>query len=313
MSVDRVVGHPDYSSAGSSKFISEIWSAKMQKKFYNTCNLTAISNTDYQNEIKNQGDTVIIRGIPDISIGDYQKGMTLDIQHPEQAAVTMLIDKGKYFNIYVDDVDSVQSDIDLLNKFTDAAGRDNAIAVETDVLARMPADAHASNYGANAGAISAGFNLGASGSPIQITAANVLDYIVDCGTVLGENKVQDEDCWMLVPEWMAGLIQKSDLQDASLSGDSKSVLRSNLLGKIGRFNILKSNLLPTVAATTDASGFKCYYVMFGHKDATSFANQYIKVQKLTSELTFAQIVRGLNVYGSKVVNSQGLGYMYVRK
>ena len=112
---------------------------------------------------------------------------------------------------------------------------------------------------------------------------------------------------------MAGLIQKSDLKDASLAGDSKSVLRTNLLGKIGRFDILKSNLLPTVAATTEASGFQAFYVLFGNKDAVSFANQFEQIETLKSEKTFAKIVRGLNVYGYKVINSQGLGFMYVRK
>lgn len=196
MSLDRVSGHPDYSSAGSSKFIPEVWSSKMAKKYYHQTVLTYIANTDYEGSIKSQGDTVIIRGVPDITIGNYQKGQTLNIQHPEATAVTMLIDKGKYFNIYLDDVDKAQSDIKLLDKFTTAAARDNAIAVDTDVLGGIYSDAHASNIGATAGAISAGFNLGASGAPVQITKTNVLDYIVDCGTVLGENKVSDEDCWM---------------------------------------------------------------------------------------------------------------------
>ena len=275
--------------------------------------LTYICNTDHEGEIKAQGDTVIIRGIPDITIGDYQKGQTLTIQHPESVAVTMLIDKGKYFNIYMDDVDAAQADLPLLEKFTEAGSRDTAVAVDTDVLGSIYADAHADNIGTTAGAISADFNFGASGAPVQVTKTNVLDYIVDAGTVLGENKVQDEDCWMVVPEWMAGMIQKSDLKDASLSGDSKSVLRTNLLGKIGRFDILKSNLLPTVAAATESSGFKAYYVLFGNKDAVSFANQFIKTRKLISELTFAEIVRMLNVYGYKVVNPQGLGYIYVRQ
>jgi len=313
MSVDRVAGYPDYSSSGDSKFLPEIWTAKVQKKYYNKAVGTYIANNDYEGEIKGQGSMVTVRGIPDITIGDYQKGMLLDAQYPEVPAVTMYINKGKYFNIYLDDVDRVQSDLNLLNKFTEAGARDSAVAVDTDLLSGLAVDAHASNYGATAGAITGGFNLGATGAPIQITKSNILDYIVDCGTVLGENKVQDENCWMVVPEWMAGLIQKSDLKDASLTGDSKSVLRTNLLGKIGRFDILKSNLLPTVAATTEASGFQAFYVLFGNKDAVSFANQFEQIETLKSERTFMKIVRGLNVYGYKVINSQGLGFMYVRK
>ena len=313
MSVARAAGHPDYSSAGTSDFLPEIWTAKTQKKLYHNVVGTYIANNDFEGEIKNQGDTIIIRGIPDITIGNYQKGMTLDIQHPEQPSVTMLIDKGKYANIYLDEVDRVQSDLDLLNKFTTGASRDIAVAIDTDFLGGIYSSAHASNIGATAGAITGGFNLGASGSPVQITKTNVLDYIVDCGSVLGENKVTDEDCWMIVPEWIAGMIQKSDLADSSMSGDAKSILRTDVLGKIGRFNILKSNLIPTVAAATETSGFLSFYVMFGCKWAVSFATQIVKTQKLISELTIAEIVRMLNVYGYKVVNSAGLGYLYCRK
>lgn len=313
MSLSRVAGHPDYTRAGASKWLPEVWSTKIAKKYYNKTVLTYIANTDWEGEIKGQGDTVVIRGIPDITIGNYQKGMTLAIQHPESTAMTMLIDKGKYYNIYLDDVDAVQSDLPLLSKFTEAAARDNAVAVDTDVLGNIFADADSHNIGATAGAITSGFNFGVAGSPVQITKTNIIDYLVDAGTVLGENKVQDEDCWMVMPEWAAGLIQKSDLKDASLSGDSKSTLRTNLLGKIGRFDILKSNLLPTVASTADASGFQCFYILFGNKDAVSFAHQFVKTQKLDSELTFAQIVRGLNVYGYKVTKQEGLGYFYARQ
>jgi hypothetical protein len=313
MSLDRVAGHPDYTNDGSSKFIPVIWSAKVAKKYYNKTVLTYICNTDHEGEIKGQGDSVVINGVPDILIGDYQKGQTLKEDHPETPAVTMLIDKGKYFNIYVDDVDAVQSKPKLLEKFTEAAAKDSAVSVDTTVLSSIYSDAHASNCGATAGAISGGFNLGASGAPVQITKTNVLDYIIDCGTVLGENKVSDENCWMVIPEWMAGMIQKSDLKDCAMTGDAKSVLRSNLLGRIGRFDLLKSNLLPTVAAGTESSGFKSYYILFGNKDAVSHANQLTQVDKLKSERTFAQIVRGLTVFGTKVVVPQGLGYMYARQ
>ena len=313
MSIDRVAGHPDYTASGTTKWIPEVWSAKTKRKLYNKTVGNFICNNDYQGEIKNQGDTVIIRGIPDITVGNYQKGMTLDIQHPEEPAVTMYIDKGKYVNVYLDDVDAVQSDLPLLNKYTDGAGKDMGVAIDTDLLSGIYADAHASNCGATAGAITAGYNLGASGAPVQITKNNVLDYLVDCGTVLGENKVTDEDCWMVVPEWMAGLIQKSDLKDCSMTGDSTSVLRTDVLGKIGRFNLLKSNLIPYVAAGSEASGFQSFYVMFGCKWAVSFADQIVKTRKVVPSNTFAEAVQMLNVYGYKVVNPAGLGYMYVRK
>lgn len=187
------------------------------------------------------------------------------------------------------------------------------IAVDSAVLAGVAADANSYNYGATAGKISAGYDLGASGAPVQITKTNVTDYIDDCGTVLGENDVPEEGSWMVLPEWMGGMIRKSDVKDASMTGDSKSVLRTNVIGNLGRFTLYTSNQLPTVAAATDASGFKCYYVLFGNMDAITFAAQLTKTESLRSTESFDTIIRGLMVYGFKVVKGQSLGYMYVRK
>jgi hypothetical protein len=313
MSLDRVAGHPQYDYTGASKFIPQVWTKKLQKKFYPKTSLTYISNNDFEGEIKGFGDEVIIRGIPEITTAPYQKGSEVDVQYPESTATTLKINKGRACIIGCDDVDKVQSDLPLLNQWTEAAAKRNAIDIETDFLANIYTDAHASNYGATAGAITGKFNLGASGSPIQLTSTNIIDRLIDCGTVLGENNVSDEDCWMLVPEWVAGLIQKSDLKDCSMTGDSKSIIRTNVLGKYGRFNILKSNLLPYVAAGTESSGFQSFYIMFGHKFATTFANQFIKTEQARPSKMFATFVKSLNVYGYKVVNSQGLGYMYARQ
>jgi len=312
MSITRVAGHPDYSSAGTTKWIPEVWSRKIAKKYYPVTNLTAICNRDYEPEVKGFGDKVYIRSIADINTFHYQKGMTLPIQHPESPNLQLNIDHAEGYNIYLDDVDKVQQDIDQLNKFTEDAAKQLAKTIETDVLANVYADADSHNYGATAGAITGKFDLGASGAPKQITAVNSLHYIVDAGTVLGENDIPPNDCWMLVPEWVGGVIQKSDIKDASLTGDPASVLRTNVLGKVGRFNILTSNLLPTVAAATEASGYLSFYILFGNKDAITFANQVTNTRRLESELTMAQIVRGLMVYGYAVTAPKALGYIYCR-
>ena len=151
---------------------------------------------DNTTEIKKQGDKVYIRTIADVTVFDHQKGMTLPKQRPESPDVEMLIDKGKGWNILLDDVDKVQSDIDLLNKYTDDASKQIQISVDSSLLGAVYADASAYNCGATAGLVTAGYNLGASGAPIQITSTNIIDYIVACGGVLDEQNVPDEDRWM---------------------------------------------------------------------------------------------------------------------
>lgn len=268
---------------------------------------------DNTTEIKKQGDKVYIRTIADVTVFDHQKGMTLPKQRPESPDVEMLIDKGKGWNILLDDVDKVQSDIDLLNKFTDDAAKQIQISVDSSLLGAVYADASAYNCGATAGLVTAGHNLGASGAPIQITSTNIIDYIVACGGVLDEQNVPDEDRWMVLPSWMAVMLKSSDLKDASMTGDQKSVIRSGLLGMIDRFVIYQSNSVGSVAATTEASGFKSYYVLFGNKDAISFANQFTKTESLRSTESFDTIVRGLMVYGYKTIKPEALGYLYARK
>ncbi len=96
MAIARVAGHPDYTNAGDSRFIPVIWSSKLQEKFYLSTVFGSITNTTYEGEIKNQGDTVVIRATPDIAINDYEKGQKLNYERPESTAIEMTIDYAKY-------------------------------------------------------------------------------------------------------------------------------------------------------------------------------------------------------------------------
>lgn len=309
MSYPTAVGHPDYSSTGVNQFIPQIWSGKMQKKFYDYTVLSQLTNTDYEGEIKNQGDTVIIRTIPSITISNYVVGQKLDYERPANPSLTMTIDKGKSWAIELDDVMKVQSDISLLNKWTDDAAMQLKIAIETAFFADIYTGVHASNTGATAGVKSGAFNLGVAGTPVQVTKVNVLDYIVDCGSVLDEQNVPETGRWMVIPVWMANLIKKSDLKDASMTGDAKSPLRNGLLGMIDRFTLYNSNLLYHAVDT----GHDSYNVLFGTKDAVTFASQLTETETLRSQDTFADRVRGLNIYGYKAIKTEAYGRLYCYK
>ena len=298
-------GTPQYSGV----FIPEIWSGNLLVKFYSATVLAAISNTDYEGEIKDKGDKVIIRTTPDIIIRDYVKGQNLIIQRPESPTVELEIDHAKYFNFICDDIDRYQSDIDLMSDWSDDAGEQMKIEIDTEVLADIYADADSNNKGASAGKISGDINLGATGSPVAVTSANILGLIVDNGTVLDENDIPSEGRWGVIPAWMAGLIKKSDLKDASLAGDGTSILRNGRIGMIDRFTLYMSNLLTGVSD----SGNTCWHTMFGTKHALTFAAQMTKVERLTPESTFGKLVRGLNVYGYKVIKGQAMTDCYIRK
>ncbi len=310
MGMPLAPGHPDYTAAGTADFIPEIWSGKLQVKFYDATCLSQICNTDWEGEIKKMGDTVIIRSIPSITINDYVVGQKLSYERPQSPSLSLNINKGKYWGIELNDVMKVQSDLPLLDKWTDDAVQQLKIQVETGFFADsvIYAGCQAANRGATAGAKSASYNLGAATAPVQITKANVLELIVDCGSVLDEQSVPEEGRWMVIPTWMAGLIKKSDLKDVSLTGDGKSVLRNGRIGMIDRFTLFASNLLYSV---TDVG--TCYYSLFGTRTGISFASQITETEKLRNPYDFGDIIRGLKVYGYKPTKTEAYGVLYCKK
>lgn len=304
MAYPNAAGTPQYSGT----FIPEIWSSKLVENLYDATVLTSISNTNYEGEIKSMGDTVNIRLAPEVTIRPYTKGMTLTVERPEKPKIQLLIDQGEYFNCIEDDIDKIQSDIDLMQKWSQDASEKMKIAIDSKVLAGIIPDISALNQGLTAGRISGNINLGATGSPIQVTKTNVLDLIVDAGTVLDEANVAETGRYLVIPAWMAGLIKKSDLKDASLTGDSSTPLRNGRLGMIDRFTLYTSHNLNSVIDST----FRCFNVIAGVKDGLTFATQMTEMESMRSETTFGNLVRGVQVYGYKVVKGEQLARLYVR-
>ena len=315
-------GYTGYSGAGTSKFIPEIWSGTLQVKFYKSTVFGEIANTDWQGEIKSMGDKVHIRTVPNITINNYTSGLSLSNQVPTSTPLELNIDKGKYFAVIVDDVQEVQADVKLMDIFTNDAAEQMKIAIDSDVLGNVYADAHASNKGATAGVLSGDINLGATGAPRSVSSTTVLDAILDCGQVLDEQNVPETGRFIVIPAWMASFLKRSDLKQAYLTGDDVSPLRNGKLGMIDRFTVFVSNNLSSATdlgsdsssgGTGAAADRKSWHVLAGTKDAITFASQMSNVETLRSESTFGNIVRGLNVYGYKVVKPEALVDLYAYK
>ena len=314
--------YPQYSTAGTSKFIPEIWSGKLQAKFYKTTVLSEITNNDWEGEIKGQGDKVYIRSIPTITIRSYVKGQNLTNEVPESTPLELNIDKGQYFSVVLDDVDAVQADVKLMDMFTNDATEQMKITIDTDVLNGVKTGAVAANKGAAAGAISGNINLGATYATRAISKTNVLDLILDMGQVLDEQNVPETGRWLVIPSWMAAMIKNSDLKQAYLTGDNQSILRNGKLGMIDRFTLYVSNCLPTATdlgsdsstgGTGTAADVAAWNILAGTRDAISFASQMNNVESIRAQSTFGNIVRGLNVYGYKVTKPEALVNALVSK
>jgi len=300
MSFPTSAGRPNY----SGNFIPEIWSGKLIENFYDATVLSAISNTNYEGEIRNMGDTVNIRTTPEITIRTYTKGQTLQVENPDKPKLQLLIDKGEYFACVEDDVDKVQSDINLMDTWSKDASERMKIKIDQRVLTDILPDVASTNKGATAGRITGNIDLGTTGAPFAITKSNVLDYIVAMGTVLDEANAPEAGRFLVIPAKMAGMIKKSDLKDASITGDSMSVIRNGRLGMIDRFTIYMSHNLSVSSGK--------FNLIAGHKMGFTFASQMTNMETIRSESTFGNIIRGLQVYGYKVTKGEALSTAVVQ-
>lgn len=324
----NVSSPPIYPAGGTGNtlaatgFIPEIWSGKLVEKFYASTVLAAISNTDYEGEIKNFGDHVKIRTKPTININPYAADGALALQRPSGNVLDLFIDQGYYFNTILDDVMEVQSDLNLLSMWSDDAAEQMKIQIDQEVLAYIFALADAANKGASAGKISTNLNLGTDGSPLTLVPTGptggqvaILDLLLRMGQALDEQNIPETGRWVVMPAWAGAMLKNSDLRQAYLTGDAVSVLRNGRLGMIDRFTLYISNLLPTSATSiATASGTpetvaltganNVFYA--GHAHALTFASQVSKVETLRSEQTFGTVMRGLQVYGRKVLDGKAL-------
>lgn len=307
----------------SGSFIPTLWSGKLLAKFYQNTMLAEISNTDYEGELKNQGDTIRIRMAPSITIRDYTVGQTLTSEVPTPIFQDMQVNKGKYFNVQVSDVLAYQSDMNLMNMFTEDAAKQLKIAIENEVffnnmITEGPA---AANEGANAGAISAAYNLGTDVTPVdQATPENVLKCILRMSTVLDEQNVPEEGRWLVLSPFDRHLLMQSNLAQAYFTGDASSTIRTGKIGMIDRFTVYVSNLLPKgeagkalvagLSATSSggalANAKPRRTMVAGTKAAMSFAMTVNKTEPLRNQTDFGDLVRGLAVYGRKTVKPEAL-------
>jgi hypothetical protein len=270
-------------STSEVNFIPEVFSKLLQAKFYSKSILPEISNTDYEGEISGQGDKVIIRTVPAVTINDYAG--TITTQELTTGKIEMLIDKAKYYSFKVDDVLAAQADINMLDGASTDASEGMRIAVETEVLA---------------GAVTGATTIGAQ---TDVTTANILENILTMSKQLDELNIPEEGRFIVLSPEYISMLKQSELRQAYLTGDATSPLRNGLVGMIDRFKVFQSNMVYKPASGGDA-GYT--HVLAGHPKALSFASQFTNTETVRMESTFGDQVRGLKVYGSKVVTPDAL-------
>jgi hypothetical protein len=226
--------------------------------------------------------------------------------------------------------------MDLMNMFMEDASKQLKIAIADEVYFNTflgsakgatgtPATygAATGNFGATAGVKSSALNLGTPDAPIDTaTAANLLNLILKMGAALDEQNVPESGRWLLLSPYDRQVLMQSNLAQAYFTGDQSSIVRTGKIGVIDRFSVYVSNMLPRRAAdkawvsgqtdpstgaawdTTDNNAQRM--LVAGTKDAITHASQVVKTEQLRNQSDFGDLVRGLNVYGRKVVKPEAL-------
>lgn len=301
----------------SGTFIPTIWSAKLNAKFYAATTFGDIANTNWQGDITSMGDKVVINNIPTLTVNDYVAGTALSYEVPTPNTVELTIDKGKYFAFQVNDVLDYQAKPNLMEMFSTDAGNQIKIKVDTDCWLGVYNQAAATNIGATAGVISGAYNMGTDAAPVTLTASNILAFITGMSTILDEANIPETDRWLVITPYERQLLMNSNLAQAQFMGDESSILRNGRIGKIDRFTVYLSNLLPRAAQDqnylggVDSGKVKRHVIMAGHKSAFTFASQINKVETVRNPNDFGDFVRGLMVYGRKAVKTDAFTTGYI--
>lgn len=291
MAISKAAG---YDNLPSGNFLPIIYSQKVQKFFRTASVVEDITNTDYAGEIENFGDTVNIIKEPTITVSSYTRGGQINIQNLADDQLQLTVDQANAFAFKVDDIEERQSHINFEALATSSGAYALKDSYDENVIAAM-----FSGAGTTVGSDGSGTDTGFGSSETDPT-----DILANSAKRLHAADVPTDNRWFLgTPEFYEQLGQASaKLMDASVTGDATSPLRNgNVMdGLVNGFRLYMTN---NFAASSTSNYFK---VMFGHMSSTATANQIAKTEVVRDPDSFADIVRGLHIFGRKVLRTEAL-------
>lgn len=283
-----------------NNFIPQIWSARLLQNLNEAHVFANLVNRDYEGDIRGVGDTVKINAIGRVTVGPYTKNSNMAAAETlTDAQTTLKIDKANYFNFQIDDIDKVQQKPKVMDEAMREAAYGLSRAVDTE-LAKIHTSTPAGNkVGADGQNAKPGLDLTAGSS--------LYDYLVDLKVILDENNCPDDGRrWVVVPAWAHGaLLKDSRFVNATEMGNQ--IRMNGLIGKAAGLNVYLSNNV-----TDDAQNVKTYRIIASHPAAVSYAEQISGVEAYRPELRFADAVKGLHVWGYKVVRPALVATLYAK-
>ena len=328
-----------YGNLPNGNFSPVIYSQKVQKTFRKTSVVEDVTNTDYMGEIANYGDSVRIIKEPEISVSSYARGTQLATQDITDADFSLIIDQANYFQFAIDDIESAHSHVNFMELATDRAAYKLRDAFDAEVMGYMSgyekdgsglwvprtapngtkADAGADadellaanklNAGAFGGTAGNSIPVAAGGGTGVVSPLAILNRIA---RQMDQANVDTDGRYIIVDPVFIEMLMDEDskIMDRDFGGDGE-LLNGRLQSTLRGFKIYKSNNLPFVgtgAGTTDADGSTTDFgiVVAGHQSAVATAQQIDKTESFRDPNTFADKVRGMQLYGRKILRPEAL-------
>jgi hypothetical protein len=295
-----------YQNLAQGNFTPQIFSQKVQKFFRRASVVEDITNTDYAGEIENFGDTVKIIKEPTITVRDYARGQTVDTQILADDQITMTVDQGSYFAFKVDDIEERQSHVNFEALATSSGAYSLKKNYDFNVLKFIYDNG------------SDGTGTGTDGSPIDGDAAvdTLANLVSTAKKNLDRNSVPEENRWLVSsPEFFEQLRKAGGkLSDQSVMADGGASQIRN--GKVTDrplfgFNMYSSNAIAVSSGsaanhTFGSAGANEHVFLYGHMSGVATVNHIAKTELIRDPDSFADVVRGLHVFGRKILRSEAV-------
>ena len=309
-----------YGNLPSGNFAPSIFSQKVLKFFRRASVAEDITNTDYTGEIENFGDTVNIIKEPTLTVSAYQRGSVVNPQDLADDQVTMTVDQANAFAFKIDDIEERHSHVNFEALATSSGAFALKRKFDANILQAMSDGAGIA--GADDASLSGGLTttntaLGTASAPINVEADDAgINLMLLMARVLDDQSVPEENRWFVAPPiFYEKMFQAGNkMAEVQVTGDASSNLRNGLAtpGTLAGFRCYKSTALNSTAGTdqvtlsgvaTDASE---NVIMAGHISSTSTASHIAKTEVVRSTESFSDVVRGLHVFGRKVLRQEAI-------
>ena len=293
----------------NSFFLPKVYSKQVLNFFRKASVAEAITNTDYAGEIAGFGDSVRIIKEPEITVYQYERGADVTKTALTDAEVTLIVDTANAFKFIVDDIETNMSHVNFRDVATSSAAYALRDAFDEGVIASMFSGVSASSpnhvLGSdNATDLAAGTFDGTGNLDIGFDSSehDPIDVLGHMSRLLDEQNVPEEGRWFLAsPDFYEVLASSSSKLLSVDYNAGQGSIRNGLVtsGLLRGFNMYKSN---NIADTTNAAG-KC---LAGHISSTATAQTITSTEVIRDPDSFGDIVRGLHVYGTKVLRGEAI-------